>query len=629
MGPELMTSAKKDKQSVVAGAFLIALLFLAFAMPISSYAQCPGSLPTGLDCVASGSNKDITAFSTCANITNNHASAKALMVPINSSTEWSTFRTHLPAGVTSGACGGSLTPLTLAGVKFFSGFETGDGREFSGGVSGIAADFARSGSYSIGGQYNQNGIGNATLGGLSLTTLYTRLYIYVGPSQVGTETRVIDLRNSGSAIIAQLFLTGVGTQNYLRVKYGTGATQTGSDYAISANSWLRIEMKTVVSASAGEVTLLVDGVTAVSGTSLNTGTVPITDAWFYADTTSRTSYLDDLLLDDSQYPGAGRVIARQAGGGTATYNCAVTAYTPYVAQTPLSSTYSYTTNCSTDPGRQSFKINPFSSSTNTSASILLSSITATTAFSTLLYGGSGSTEAIGQSFTPTTNMSLAAIDFAGTVYGTLSDTTYAEITTGSISGATIATSSNHTFAPDLAMSTGLAFMRYNFPTPVALTSGTKYYVRLFRTGSRDTTNRVNYNGAAAPDMYTSGEYYEKNSGTWTQPASYDLDFRVVASSTGTVASSSAVNACKAMMMAKRGSGSTRTFKILKYLNATLTTPVTMALTTTDTFYSETSFWQVAANSYLDTMELGIEKSGGTAGQDGTIEDLWVVCDYQP
>lgn len=89
--------------------FLLKIILPALFVFASSesFAQCPGSPPTGIDCVASGANKDITG-SSCAKITNSHASGKALMVPTGA-TEWAAFLAHLPSGVTSGACSGGAT----------------------------------------------------------------------------------------------------------------------------------------------------------------------------------------------------------------------------------------------------------------------------------------------------------------------------------------------------------------------------------------------------------------------------------------------------------------------------------------------------------------------------------------
>ncbi|MGE3975809.1 MAG: hypothetical protein AB7F59_14895 [Bdellovibrionales bacterium] len=47
----------------------------------------------------------ITEHGVCKRVTNNHASAKAIFVPTKTATEWSTFRTNVPPGVTLSDCG--------------------------------------------------------------------------------------------------------------------------------------------------------------------------------------------------------------------------------------------------------------------------------------------------------------------------------------------------------------------------------------------------------------------------------------------------------------------------------------------------------------------------------------------
>lgn len=89
----------------MAKTFKIFSLFFIF-IPLAAHAQsCPGTVPTGIECIAASASKQITAFAVCANITNTHVSGKALMVPVKTSAEWSKFRTSLPAGITSSACG--------------------------------------------------------------------------------------------------------------------------------------------------------------------------------------------------------------------------------------------------------------------------------------------------------------------------------------------------------------------------------------------------------------------------------------------------------------------------------------------------------------------------------------------
>jgi hypothetical protein len=84
------------------------------------HAQACGTLDTGMDCVANGANKNISAFTVCAKITNAHASGKAIMIPLKTSGEWSSFRSNLPSGVTSGSCGCTPGSQTFAGDGTFT-----------------------------------------------------------------------------------------------------------------------------------------------------------------------------------------------------------------------------------------------------------------------------------------------------------------------------------------------------------------------------------------------------------------------------------------------------------------------------------------------------------------------------
>lgn len=82
--------------------FLIVFLLGQFSQ--LALAQCPGSQPTDTDCVAYGASKVVDKHTVCRSVTNNHASTKAIMVPVKTSSEWSSFYTNPPAGVTANAC---------------------------------------------------------------------------------------------------------------------------------------------------------------------------------------------------------------------------------------------------------------------------------------------------------------------------------------------------------------------------------------------------------------------------------------------------------------------------------------------------------------------------------------------
>ncbi|RYZ66138.1 MAG: hypothetical protein EOP05_19565 [Proteobacteria bacterium] len=85
------------------------LFLLILTLASRAEAQTCGTVPSGMDCIPAGGNKDITAFSTCAKITNSHASGKALMIPLKTSAEWLAFRTKAPSGAVVGSCASART----------------------------------------------------------------------------------------------------------------------------------------------------------------------------------------------------------------------------------------------------------------------------------------------------------------------------------------------------------------------------------------------------------------------------------------------------------------------------------------------------------------------------------------
>ena len=84
--------------------FLVVLLAGTLIIPSLTLAACPGSPPAGVKCVDAGATTTVVAHGVCSSITNSHASSKAIMVPTATSTEFTSFRTHLPTGVTATSC---------------------------------------------------------------------------------------------------------------------------------------------------------------------------------------------------------------------------------------------------------------------------------------------------------------------------------------------------------------------------------------------------------------------------------------------------------------------------------------------------------------------------------------------
>jgi hypothetical protein len=604
---------------------LVITLALLFAAP-RIFAQCPGSPPSGMDCVNTGANKDITFFSTCAKVTNGHASGKAIMVPGASSGEWSDFRTKAPSGVTIGSCS-AATPLNLAGIQGFAGFETGNLIEV-GQTSVAAATFARSGSYSFGaaqGTLTSPSEVSITVSN-SGTPRYNRVYVYVGAPVDNTEKELL-YHSDGSIRQGVVSILGSGGNNYLRLRNGSIASaQIGSDILLASNTWNLIEWKITTGSGTAESTLKLNSTTVASATNLTiTSAGGAMNLFLAANNDARTVYFDDILVSKVEWPGPGRVIARQPVGGTPTYSDCGAIEGANLAQTPMDITNSWTTNCAVSPATSTVKIDPFSAAAASSYSLIHNTYSGGYSASGIT-GPGGSGEQKGQSFTTVTATSVSAIEIRADVMGTITDTYLAEMVSGSINGTVMATSN-----AGVALSDG--WFRFSFASPVSLSASTMYWFRVKRTGARDNVNYLKTYESSSPgnDDYVNGQYFTKTSGVWGAGSTQaDMWFRMQRpQSTEYITSSGAINACKWVTVAKRSGGAGRTFSIVKRVNST-NSLTAYGLGTTDTWIDESkSTWSQPTFVQIDNVELGLEKSGGTAGQDATIEDFWYICDYQP
>ncbi len=139
-------------------------------------------------------------------------------------------------------------------------------------------------------------------------------------------------------------------------------------------------------------------------------------------------------------------------------------------------------------------------------------------------GGTATNQATGQSFTAGVSYSCASILLSMVKVGSPSDNLTLEVLTGSITGTVIATSSA-TSGSGLStlQNTWLSFAFSSF----SITSGTKYYLRLTRSGANDTNNYYIWIGTSS-SVLSNGGGYKNNSGTWTsESATDDLAFQMV------------------------------------------------------------------------------------------------------
>lgn len=133
-------------------------------------------------------------------------------------------------------------------------------------------------------------------------------------------------------------------------------------------------------------------------------------------------------------------------------------------------------------------------------------------------------QAIGQSYTAGSSYSIGSIDLEVFKVASPTDNLLLEILTTSLTGTVIGTS-NTVAATGLGTANGV-YVNFSFSSPVSITNGTKYYLRLTRSGARDTTNYCKWtlnNGS----VLANGGAYTLDNNTWSaESATNDQCFRI-------------------------------------------------------------------------------------------------------
>lgn len=139
---------------------------------------------------------------------------------------------------------------------------------------------------------------------------------------------------------------------------------------------------------------------------------------------------------------------------------------------------------------------------------------------TPVYGGSGTGEAVGQAFTtPSASQQLYGLGIGfGTTVGSPTDNITARIRTGSMTGTVVATSTSKSAA---SISPGINLFQFG---GYVLSSSTTYYLEIYRSGGRDTSNYlvVQYDSA---DPMSGGDRWTSNTGTWSEATGTDIRFQ--------------------------------------------------------------------------------------------------------
>lgn len=203
------------------------------------------------------------------------------------------------------------------------GFETGDNSDFftTGGTFSVQSGTVRTGTYALRCNPTTTATGFVALGNspavgssMNATTHYSRFYFRYATKPASGDEPIAVWRKSGGTMHAELRLDSTGvlkTYDVTPTLLNTGTT------VLSANTWYRIEVKLVMSAS-GTFDVKIDGVAEITS-----GTVTMdanaTNYLLLGKVTNRNGntvdfFYDDTRVDSAAYPGAGQVVALKANG---------------------------------------------------------------------------------------------------------------------------------------------------------------------------------------------------------------------------------------------------------------------------------------------------------------------------
>lgn len=214
-------------------------------------------------------------------------------------------------------------------IVFFTGFETGDQREFpiQGSTNSADSGTFYTGAYSL--KIPAEGSGTSfanTNPVMNSASAYTRHHMrYTVTANPAAQLDMLVFLTYTGADALQLFvrISAAGALT-LVLKNGVGGAEIGT-FGISGSTWYLVETKTVISATVGILEVKVDGVVAITASNLNTGvanvtTVIVSNFNGSPGTLTANYFVDDLIVSDSGYIGQGGCLARQGKAGSPTYD---------------------------------------------------------------------------------------------------------------------------------------------------------------------------------------------------------------------------------------------------------------------------------------------------------------------
>ena len=146
--------------------------------------------------------------------------------------------------------------------------------------------------------------------GAGTKTVFIRFDFYAVTMPPADALVFLLTQNDLTTTMMRLRGTGSG-----RKAMNSANTQVGSNIALSTNTWYRIEVKCFSNATTGTIDVLVDGVSAVANTGLNTQGGDINGIQFGSGAATTSEYfIDNVAINDTSgssqtsYPGEGYVI---------------------------------------------------------------------------------------------------------------------------------------------------------------------------------------------------------------------------------------------------------------------------------------------------------------------------------
>uniref|UniRef100_A0A6M3KKH6 Uncharacterized protein n=1 Tax=viral metagenome TaxID=1070528 RepID=A0A6M3KKH6_9ZZZZ len=145
-----------------------------------------------------------------------------------------------------------------------------------------------------------------------------------------------------------------------------------------------------------------------------------------------------------------------------------------------------------------------------------------------IYGASGNSEKMAQSFTVSANITVNRVDLYLNKTGSPVDNTTMRIETNSVTvpSGTLIDANATTFIASSTIATSIGWMSFNTTNTFNLITGTTYWIVIGRDGARDTVNFITDGSDVSSPTYGNGNWARMGTGTWTANANYDILFKL-------------------------------------------------------------------------------------------------------